>query len=245
MPRVALLLVGFWFLTLFVLRTVYQWWRTGSGGFRGFSGTVGSLEWNAGLLVTLGLVAEGLAPVAALLGWPGGDPLFRIDAVHLFGAGLAAVGIIGAFVSQQAMGDSWRIGVDDHETTELVMHGAFGWVRNPIFSFMLVSGAGLLALVPNAFAVLGFVMTVAGIEIQVRAVEEPYLAKTHGPVYRAYASRVGRFVPGLGRLRDAQQGLRRSLCHSQRPGCPANDIGAKAKKVTPREGREGFEVERE
>ena len=38
------------------------------------------------------------------------------------------------------------------------------------------------------------------LEIQVRLVEEPYLLRQHGDAYRNYAARVGRFVPGLGRL---------------------------------------------
>jgi protein-S-isoprenylcysteine O-methyltransferase Ste14 len=122
------------------------------------------------------------------------------DPVHLLGAGLAAAGIVGALAAQVTMGDSWRIGVDESETTEFITHGIFGWVRNPIFSFILISGAGLMALVPNAFSALAFALTLAGIEIQVRAVEEPYLAKTHGPAYRDYSSRVGRFAPGVGRL---------------------------------------------
>jgi protein-S-isoprenylcysteine O-methyltransferase Ste14 len=33
----------------------------------------------------------------------------------------------------------------------------------------------------------------------VRKVEEPYLATTHGAAYVDYASRVGRFVPGVGK----------------------------------------------
>jgi len=208
MPRLALLLVCLSFLALFVFRTALQWWRTGSGGIRGFSGRVGSLEWNAGLLVSLGMAAALLAPVAALLGWPGGALLPLSDTLHLLGAGLTALGTVGALASQVAMGDSWRIGVDKSERTELVMRGAFRWVRNPIFAFMLLCAAGLLALVPNAFSALGLLATFAGIEIQVRAVEEPYLAKTHGALYRAYASRVGRFLPGVGRL-DAAAGTRR------------------------------------
>ncbi len=200
MPRLALLLVGVWFLALFVFRSLLQWWRTGSTGMRGFSGAVGSLEWNAGLLVSLGFAAGGLAPVATLLGWPGGDLLFGLAALHLAGAGLVVLGILAALAAQLTMGDSWRIGVDQGETTELVMGGAFRFVRNPIFSAMLVCCAGLLALVPSLLSVLALALTTAGIEIQVRAVEEPYLEKTHGAVYRAYASRVGRFVPRLGRL---------------------------------------------
>jgi protein-S-isoprenylcysteine O-methyltransferase Ste14 len=41
---------------------------------------------------------------------------------------------------------------------------------------------------------------VAALGMQVRYVEEPYLMRTHGRRYLAYASRVGRFVPGLGKL---------------------------------------------
>ena len=42
-------------------------------------------------------------------------------------------------------------------------------------------------------------LLVTALEIQVRVVEEPYLARTHGDAYRSYAERTGRFVPGLGR----------------------------------------------
>jgi protein-S-isoprenylcysteine O-methyltransferase Ste14 len=31
-------------------------------------------------------------------------------------------------------------------------------------------------------------------------VEEPYLVRSHGDEYRRYASRVGRFLPGVGRF---------------------------------------------
>jgi len=41
---------------------------------------------------------------------------------------------------------------------------------------------------------------VAGLELHVRHVEEPYLLQTHGDAYRAYAASAGRFVPGVGRL---------------------------------------------
>ena len=43
------------------------------------------------------------------------------------------------------------------------------------------------------------------IELQVRAVEEPYLEHTHGVTYRTYGSRVGRFLPGLGLFRTGEQ----------------------------------------
>jgi protein-S-isoprenylcysteine O-methyltransferase Ste14 len=45
-----------------------------------------------------------------------------------------------------------------------------------------------------------FVGLFVAIELQVRAVEEPYLLQMHGDAYADYAVRVGRFVPAMGRL---------------------------------------------
>jgi protein-S-isoprenylcysteine O-methyltransferase Ste14 len=217
MPHLALFLVAFWFLSLFVFRTALQWWRTGSTGIRGFSGRVGSLEWNAGLLASLGMAAGVAAPVATLAGWPGGSLWFSNDPIHWVGVALTVVGIVGALASQVGMGNSWRIGVDEKETTDLVTQGLFAWVRNPIFSFILVSGVGLFALLPNLFTFLALVSTLAGIEMQVRAVEEPYLEKTHGPAYRSYAARVGRFFPGRGRWAPVAGEGRRAVDGSHTP----------------------------
>jgi protein-S-isoprenylcysteine O-methyltransferase Ste14 len=96
------------------------------------------------------------------------------------------------------MGDAWRIGVREDERTQLVAEGAFAVVRNPIFSCMLVTAAGLVVLMPNWLSVASFAALLVAVELQVRFVEEPYLLRTHGQRYRDYASRVGRFVPGLG-----------------------------------------------
>lgn len=65
---------------------------------------------------------------------------------------------------------------------------------------LLMCLAWLVLLVPNAFALAAAFLTPFGIEAQVRGVEEPYLLEAHGDRYRRYAVRVGRFVPGVGRL---------------------------------------------
>lgn len=198
MPRLAMGILVFWFVSLFVLRSVWQWWRTGSTGMKGFSGAVGSIEWTAGLVTSLGFVAAPLAPAAALYGWPGGGLLLESPVAHLVGALAAGIGVAGALMAQIEMGDSWRIGVDESERTALVTGGLYRFVRNPIFSFILLSGVGLLLLVPNAYALLALAFTFVGIEIQVRVVEEPYLAAVHGKDYDDYRASAGRFVPGVG-----------------------------------------------
>jgi protein-S-isoprenylcysteine O-methyltransferase Ste14 len=131
------------------------------------------------------------------------EPVDALDvtAAHAAGIALAIAGIAATFYAQVAMGASWRIGVDPGERTALVTSGPFALVRNPIFAAMLPTALGLTLLVPSWIAIAGFVGLVVALELQVRVVEEPYLRQAHGEGYVAYAARVGRFLPGVGRLR--------------------------------------------
>jgi hypothetical protein len=45
------------------------------------------------------------------------------------------------------------------------------------------------------------VLLVVALELQTRLIEEPYLSRIHGEQDADYAARVGRFLPGIGRLR--------------------------------------------
>jgi protein-S-isoprenylcysteine O-methyltransferase Ste14 len=125
-----------------------------------------------------------------------------VDSDWFAGPGLALslIGLAALVWSQSSMGDSLRIGVDPTERTALVTDGPFRWVRNPIYSAMLVYVAGVALLVPNAASFVAFGVLALGLDLHVRLVEEPYLAATHGSSYAAYAVRVGRFVPGVGRF---------------------------------------------
>jgi protein-S-isoprenylcysteine O-methyltransferase Ste14 len=201
MPLLALAGYAVFLALAFGLRAIVHHRRTGTTGFVGLGGRPGSIEWCAGLLFAVALVGGAAAPVAQLAGflepWDGR----RSDAIHAIGAVLAIVGIGGTLWAQLAMGDSWRVGVDMGARTELVVaSGPFRWVRNPIFSWMTLASAGLVLLSPNALAVASFAALLVALEIQVRAVEEPYLMRTHGDAYRRYAASTGRFVPGVGRL---------------------------------------------
>ncbi|GIM68526.1 hypothetical protein Pve01_90550 [Planomonospora venezuelensis] len=183
----------------FGLRTWLQWRRTGDTGWRGISGRLGSPEWWAGVLFTAALVAGVLGPVTALAGL---EPVAALDAgvVQAVGVAVAVAGVLATFLTQLAMGTSWRIGVDETERTDLVTAGPFAVVRNPIFTAMATTGLGLALTVPNLVALLGVGLLLVALQLQVRVVEEPYLLSTHGPAYADYTATVGRFVPGLGRL---------------------------------------------
>lgn len=160
-------------------------------GWRGISGAPGSVSWWAG--VTMAIAALGL-PTALWLSPPA--PLVSAPRVWAGGV-LFALGFAGTLYAQLAMGSSWRIGVRDGEQTRLRTDGPFRWCRNPVFTGMLVSTGALVLWEP--WVALPWALLWFSLELQVRVVEEPYLARTHGAAYRTYAARTGRFLPGLGR----------------------------------------------
>ncbi|WP_062980278.1 methyltransferase family protein [Nocardia flavorosea] len=186
-------------------RVLIQRRRTGDTGIRQFRPRPGSVQWWAHWgFVTGGLITGLAAPLADLAGLAP-IPLADRPAVTAAGVVLAVAGVAATFAAQLAMGASWRIGVDDTERTGLVTTGVFAYVRNPIFAAMLATFAGLALMVPNLVAAVGYVLLLAGVQAQIRAVEEPYLQHIHGRAYADYTARVGRFVPGVGRQRQFQQ----------------------------------------
>jgi len=198
MAWAALGLYVVWFVLAFVVRSVIQARRTGDTGFRGLGRDASGLERVAAVLFVVALVVGAAGPISALAGV---HPVPALDAawVGIVGVVVGGAGVLATLLAQLSMGSSWRIGVDESERTDLVTGGAFELVRNPIFSAMLLTAVGLTLMVPNVVAFVGLVALVVALELQVRGVEEPYLASVHGDGYRAYALRVGRFVPRLGR----------------------------------------------
>lgn len=203
-PATALVLFTVFALLGFGWRSWVQYRRTGSTGFRGLSGRFGSAEWFAGVGFVAALATAVLAPMLQAVGVV--TPLTDAGWLHGVGIVLAVAGIAATVYAQIDMGESWRIGVDQTETTTLVRGGVFGLVRNPIFTAMLIFGSGVALVTPNVIAVLGFALLLGSIQLQVRVVEEPYLAAVHGAEYREYLAEVGRFVPRVGRRRTDSGG---------------------------------------
>ena len=198
-PVVALVLFAIFAALGFGWRSWEQRRRTGSTGFRGVSGRLGSAEWLAGVGFVVAMAAAIIAPVLQLVGVVSPVSVLHAPWIQTTGVVIAVVGIVATVYAQLDMGDSWRIGVDPSETTTLVRTGVFSWVRNPIFTAMITFGFGIALVTPNLVAIAGFLLLVATIELQVRIVEEPYLLTVHGNAYRDYLASVGRFIPGVGR----------------------------------------------
>jgi protein-S-isoprenylcysteine O-methyltransferase Ste14 len=195
----AAMLVGFLVLTFFV-RVAIQLRRTGKTGLIGLRKGAGPFEWLSGLLF-IGGMAMAIVSLELVL-QDNLDPIesLDVDGLHVIGIALAALGGLAVFGAQLGMGASWRIGVSEDQGTDLVTGGWFQICRNPIYTAMIVGWTGFALMVPTWLAFPAVVVIAVGLELQVRAVEEPFLIRTHGDEYRRYASRVGRFLPGVGRF---------------------------------------------
>ncbi|MBC8073100.1 MAG: isoprenylcysteine carboxylmethyltransferase family protein [Deltaproteobacteria bacterium] len=192
MPIVATIAVLVFVAIAFGLRTWLQLRSTGESGFVGLRPGATAIERVAGAAMVL---AFALVPVGA---WLGAPVLPR--GLASLGVFLVVLGTVGTFAAQVTMRDSWRIGVDPAARTALVTDGSFRWVRNPIFTMMIVASIGLALICPTPLLLVLPAVLVAALEVQVRVVEEPYLRAVHGERYLQWAARTGRFVPGVGRL---------------------------------------------
>ncbi|ADG73384.1 isoprenylcysteine carboxyl methyltransferase [Cellulomonas flavigena DSM 20109] len=194
----VLYLVGV--VAAFGIRTWLHRRRTGSTGWRGLSGAPGSAEWWGGALFAAAIVLGAAGPALAAVG-VGPAPAALPGSVAWLGLAVAVVGFLATLAAQAGMGASWRIGVDADERTDLVTTGTFALVRNPVFTAMATALVGVVLLAPTVVTLAALACLVVAVQLQVRVVEEPYLRRAHGEAYAAYAARVGRFVPGVGRAR--------------------------------------------
>lgn len=200
MAAVALGLYLTYLLLTFGLRSLLHYRHTGSTGFHGPGGKPGSWEWCGGLLFALTLLLGLAGPTLQLLDLI--HPFTPLDTIPIgiTGLVLTIAGITATLAAQHTMGTSWRIGVDRAETTTLITRGVFAQVRNPVFTAMMLAAIGLTLQAPNPITLAGLAALVIAIEIQVRAVEEPYLQRTHDQTYHDYAAHTGRFLPRIGQL---------------------------------------------
>ena len=185
-------------------RTWVQLRRYGSSGIVLFrSGRPGQhLREALFVVLAVALLAEAALAAVAPRRLPGLVPLAPATAAVLRATG--TVMVLGAtalmLAAQLDLGASWRVGIDEGARPGLVTGGLYRYSRNPIYVAMLAALLGFALLLPSWIS-LGLLIG-AGLGIR-RHVwdEEAYLARTYGEEYRRYAARVGRFVPGVGRLR--------------------------------------------
>ncbi|MYD46543.1 MAG: isoprenylcysteine carboxylmethyltransferase family protein [Gammaproteobacteria bacterium] len=140
---IDLALISYVILTvlIFGFRVAIQKRRTGDTGLRvatQLSSPIQRVTTYFQIFVLLAVLTIAILESLGLL-----KPHFEFAIVGTsVGLTLCASGTTLTMDSQYQMGQSWRIGVDENEKTELVTHGMFSCSRNPIYFGMLIVGLG-------------------------------------------------------------------------------------------------------
>jgi len=135
------------------------------------------LAW--GLAVLAGLALHWLVPV----------PFLRTDLPAIWLGALAL--FAGAIVTMTRAGSNVPT---NRPTTTIVESGPYRFTRNPIYLGMFLGLIGLAIALDNLWLLLTLVPFALVIRYGVVTREEAYLDRKFGDVYRAYRSRVRRWL---------------------------------------------------
>lgn len=112
---------------------------------------------------------------------------------------LIGVGLVVAIWGILGLGTALTASPIPKDDASLVTHGLYGVVRNPIYTGLMIVGAGLVVFGASWWHLATWIMLIILFAFKARW-EERMLSAAHRE-FSAYAARVGRFVPGVGRWR--------------------------------------------
>lgn len=125
------------------------------------------------------------------------EPFSQISQNRLIGwcaFAVAAGAFAATWICWHNMGSSWRMGIDPNERTQLVVSGAYAYVRHPIYALSSLLMFATIAAVCSPLIIIVGVLHLLLLQWEARR-EERYLAILHGAPYLNYAEHVGRFLP--------------------------------------------------
>lgn len=149
-----------------------------------------------------GLVAAQFVLIIGLAVAPRGELWERSSDALAIALTLVAAGVVVAVVAAVGLGRSLTPSPIPRESGELTTTGIYALVRHPLYSGLLLLGGGLAVIGASWTHVALLAALVALLSVKARVEERMLLARfSRYAEYAEYAARVGRRVPGVGRLR--------------------------------------------
>jgi len=120
------------------------------------------------------------------------------SAAHVGAWVVVGVAVVVALWGMKWLGRGLTASPLPNGRTDLVVHGPYRWVRHPIYTAVMLGGAGVAYLARSwvAAACAGGLILLFVVKARW---EERRLIVTF-PDYLRYAASTGRFVPGVGRI---------------------------------------------
>lgn len=117
---------------------------------------------------------------------------FQLEIFMIIGAAFISVGLIFSTLASLSLKNSWRIGVDEKEKTELIEDGMYRFSRNPYFLSYDIVLLGMVICFPSA-VIIGPVLITMVLFHQMILKEEKHLEINHTE-YIEYKNRVRRYL---------------------------------------------------
>ena len=181
------------FLLIIVFGRIFtQYLKTGDFGVRAASLNAPIIEILPG---TVFILTFCFAFILVIMGYFGSIKMTIYLSLYIetFGFLIGFIGISVAMVGQIQMGNSWRIGVNPEEQTELITTGLYAKSRNPIYFGILLFWIGLTISFLHLLLFASALVCWFCIELMVRRIEEPYLIKKHGNAFTDYVENTNRY----------------------------------------------------
>lgn len=121
-------------------------------------------------------------------------PVFYQPIVSTLAVLVALAALAATMVCWKKMGKSWRMGIDPGEKTQLIVTGAYSYVRHPIYALSSVLMIASAVAVPSPLMFILAAIHLLFLQWEARR-EEKYLLNAHGEEYGRYLRGVGRFMP--------------------------------------------------
>ena len=118
----------------------------------------------------------------------------------LLGVAMILCAFVLFVLALSALGNSWRLGLDEKDPGRLVTTGIYAYSRNPIYLFFDLYFLGTFLLNGSLFFLIMTVLVALNLHYQILQ-EERFLASVHGAAYEAYRARTARYLalPNAGR----------------------------------------------
>lgn len=124
-----------------------------------------------------------------------GHPLLpQTRTIAWTGVGITALGLALAVWARRTLGSNWSSSPTLKQGHELVQRGPYAFVRNPIYTALLLMLLGTCLFVGRARAAIALPLAIAGLWIKLKQ-EEALMLRQFPESYPAYRRRVKALVP--------------------------------------------------
>jgi protein-S-isoprenylcysteine O-methyltransferase Ste14 len=131
--------------------------------------------------------------------------LIQSAPLQVVGVCLTILAFLICLLALQALGSSWRLGIDEKQPGELVTSGVYRFSRNPIYVFFDLYFMGTFLLNGTLLFLLFALFTIVNLHYQILQ-EERFLSQAHGSAYELYRHKTCRYAT-----------WRKALNHLKRP----------------------------